>query len=77
LTVGILLRQQLGAPALERDARPRRLPLGRRCAGQIAFDLPADRRVGVEQPRENLGVNGHAGTLPEASDSRYSAAVGG
>src|SRR6185369_12415897 len=50
LAVGPLLVEELGAPAFRRD--PRALgshSLGRLVA-EVPHDLPADRRIGIEQP---------------------------
>jgi hypothetical protein len=53
LAVVTLQVQQAGTPALGADQRPFGRDLGRRGIGQVAQHLPADRRVGVEQPVEH------------------------
>ena len=53
LAAGRLEREQPGAPALGRDPRPLGGDDVRRLAGQVAHDLPADRGIGVEQPRDD------------------------
>ena len=51
-----LEREQPGAPALGRDPRPLGGDDVGRLVRQVAHDLPADRRIGVEQPVDD----GHA-----------------
>ena len=70
LTVGVLQREQPCAEALGRGPRPRRFPDLGGFAHQIALDLPAQRRIGVEQPGDeglfdhhpNLAVAGYTFT---------------
>jgi len=52
--VGILQREQLGAPSLRRDARPLALDVAGRGIGEIAQDLLADRGVGLQKPRGDV-----------------------
>ena len=63
VTVGRLTREQLGAPPLLGHARP----LGRNSLaglmGEVAHDLPADRRIPIEQPIHNRRLARHA-SLP-------------
>ena len=71
---GRLEREQPGAPALGRDPRP----LGGDDVGglvrQVAHDLPADGRIGVEQPIDD----GHAEMFGHpAKESLESRAAGG
>ena len=57
LAVGPLLIEQPRAPSFRRDARPLGRDDLRGRLGEIAHDLPADRRVGVEEPVDDgVGV---------------------
>ena len=68
LAIRILLRQQPRPEPLGGDAGPRGFPRLGRSAGQVPLDLPAEGRVGIEQPVEDAGVGGHACTLPTGAD---------
>jgi hypothetical protein len=53
VTVQSLLRKQLAAPALRRDLGALGGDLVRRRTDQVSHHLPADRRVGIEEPLNN------------------------
>ena len=57
--VGRLECEQPRARALGRDLRTLRRDLVRGRVGEVAQDLPADRRIGVEQPADDRAI-GHA-----------------
>ena len=59
LPVGILEREQACPEPFGSDPGPGRGPHVLRCARQVAFDLPAQRRVGLEQPVAHGGGEGH------------------
>ena len=56
LAVGVLQCEQPRAEPLGGDAGPSRSPDLPRQASEVALDLPAQRRVGVEQPVEQRGI---------------------
>src|SRR5690606_24641446 len=71
LPVRILLGEDPRSEPLGGDARPRRLPYGLRSAQQVAFDLPSQRRIRVEQPVDPvLRERSHARTLRRRTDNR-------
>ena len=59
LPVGILQCEQPGPETLPGDSGTSRLPHLLRRAREVAFDLPAQRRVRVEQPGEQCRVDHH------------------
>lgn len=60
LAVPILQLQQPGTHPLRRDPRPGRRPHHITLLRQITLHLPAQRRVGVEQPSQQCLVKSHA-----------------
>ncbi len=65
LPVRVLQRQQTRAEPFGRDPRARRLPHLGRFADEIALHLPAQRRIGVEQPGDD-GLSAHNANLAVA-----------
>ena len=62
LSVRILQRQKARTEAFGRNPGPRCLPDRGRRADQVALDLPAQYRIGVQQPGER-GIGHHGTTL--------------
>ena len=54
--VGPLESEQPGTPALGGDPRALGRDLSRGCPDQVLHHLPADRRVGIKQPRQDRGL---------------------
>ena len=61
------MREQRRAVPLGRDPRASRLPDLRRRADEVALDLPAQGRVGVEQPGDHV----HPITVDRGADVRH------
>ena len=59
LAVRVAMREQPRAPALGLDAGALRRPFGLGRVHEVAHDLPADRRVRVEQPVDDGVGRGH------------------
>lgn len=62
LPVGVLQREQACPELLGLDACAGGLPDLGWCTDEVALDLPAQCRVGVEQPVQERRVERHAGT---------------
>src|SRR2546430_4784206 len=58
MAVGVLLIEQPRAPSLRRDTRPLSRDDLRGRVGEVAHGLPADRRVGIEEPLDDGVVRG-------------------
>jgi hypothetical protein len=71
LPVGLLEREQACPEPFGGDPGPGGGPYLLRRAHQVAFDLPAQRRVGIEQPVGHRGGEDHSGTLPGRSSARF------
>jgi hypothetical protein len=69
--VGVLCGQEPSPPALAGDARALGVHLFGRGIGEVPKHLPADRRIGIEQPVDDI----HAFMVPRLGDTVWQESV--
>ena len=77
LAVPILAGEERRAPSVGLDPRPLGPPVRLRRIEQVAHDLPADRRIGVEEPVDHRRREVHGGNSRVAKDRHLEPSSGG